>query len=588
MISIIFLWGVILFCSIPLGLFILNNLKVSFLSRSFDKFIISFWIGISIIALIQLFLSGWFVLTFWFPLAFSLISLSLIQNKQIKSELKIWWKNFFLQKSIFWGGVFLLFSSVFYMVNSPIVWDDTGGYHIGNIEWLSQYGITYGIGLIHNRLAILSSWNTVIASLNHGLFEHRVFSITNGLVLFLLLLQIVVLLKRLSSNHMKTSDSYLLIFLGSVLMISLYKKMFHSATSDIAIYFVTIFVSWIIVLLLEARKENKRAVMGIELPFLLATFAVGFKFFIVPVVVVSFVLYFFLSKSKIKPLLFSFLLGFVVLGMIASSGYKASGCFWFPVPICIEAPWSLGEQGAYLFSKEAHDATINVLERVPEDKINSISWIWYWAKATKSNFVGFILVLLSALLVLKGIMIKSEERHPAMYWLFGIGVFGISFYLLIAPEPRYIWSYLLIIPATSPMIFSVNILRKSGFGLSYLSAFLLTSIFIVSISFKEDPLYYEKKLSNLIESGVIKKDPDPNIILPPKVIPYSINRSSHTEFELVPFQIINKKAGNLEYYIPKMGNSCWIAPLPCANLIIKTKLKLKNPKVGLLEGIVKQ
>ena len=588
MISIIFLWGVILFCSIPLGLFILNNLKVSFLSRSFDRFIISFWIGISIIALIQLFLSGWFVLTFWFPLAFSLLSLSLIQNRQINSELKIWWKNFFLKKSIFWGGVFLLFSSAFYMVSSPIVWDDTGGYHIGNIEWLSQYGITYGIGLIHNRLALLSSWNTVIATFNHGVFEHRVFSITNGLVLFLLLLQIAVLLKRLSSNHMKTSDSYLLIILGSVLMISLYKKMFHSATSDIAIYFVTIFVSWLIVLLLEARKKNKRAVMGIELPFLLATFAVGFKFTIVPVVVVSFVLYFFLSKSKIKPLLFSFLLGFVVLGMIASSGYKASGCFWFPVPICIEAPWSLGEQGAYLFSKETHDATINVLERVPEDKINSISWIWYWAKATKSNFVGFILVLLSALLVLKGIMIKSEERHPAMYWLFGIGVFGISFYLLIAPEPRYIWSYLLIIPATSPMIFSVNILRKSGFGLSYLSAFLLTSIFIVSISFKEDPLYYEKKLSNLIESGVIKKDPDPNIILPPKVIPYSINRSSHTEFELVPFQIINKKAGNLEYYIPKMGNSCWIAPLPCANLIIKTKLKLKNPKVGLLEGIVKQ
>ena len=588
MISIIFLWGVILFCSIPLGLFILNNLKVNFLSRSFDKFIISFWIGISIIALIQLFLSGWFVLTFWFPLAFSLISLSLIQNKQIKSELKIWWKNCFLQKSIFGGGVILLFSSVFYMVNSPIVWDDTGGYHIGNIEWLSQYGITYGIGLIHNRLAILSSWNTVIASLNHGLFEHRVFSITNGLVLFLLLLQIVVLLKRLSSNHMKTSDSYLLIFLGSVLMISLYKKMFHSATSDIAIYFVTIFVSWLIVLLLEARKKNKRAVMGIELPFLLATFAVGFKFTIVPVVVVSFVLYFFLSKSKIKPLLFSFLLGFVVLGMIASSGYKASGCFWFPVPICIEAPWSLGEQGAYLFSKETYDATINVLERVPEDKINSISWIWYWAKATKSNFVGFILVLLSALLVLKGIMIKSEERHPAMYWLFGIGVFGISFYLLIAPEPRYIWSYLLIIPATSPMIFSVNILRKSGFGLSYLSAFLLTSIFIVSISFKEDPLFYEKELLHLIETRQIKTELSSGFFIPPKVIPFSQNRSSHTEFELVPFKLIKKKAGDLNYYLPKTGNSCWIAPLPCANLIIKTKLKLKNPKVGLLEGIVKK
>jgi hypothetical protein len=138
------------------------------------------------------------------------------------------------------------------------------------------------------------------------------------------------------------------------------------------------------------------------------------------------------------------------------------------------------------------------------------------------------------------------------------------------------------------MIFSINILRISEFYRSYFSAFLITSIIIVSISFKEDPLHYEKKLSNLIESGVIKKDPDPNIFVPPKVIPFSQNRSSHTEFELEPFQLIKKKVGNLEYYIPKTGNSCWIAPLPCANLIIKTKLKLKNPKVGLLEGIVKQ
>jgi len=459
MLSIIFLWALILFCSIPLGILILNNLKVSFLSHSFDKFIISFWIGISIIALIQLFLSGWFVLTFWFPIAFTLFSVTLLQNPRIKSELNQWWKNLFLQKSIFVGVLFLLFSSVFYMVSSPIVWDDTGGYHIGNIEWLSQYGITYGIGLIHNRLALLSSWNTVIATLNHGVFEHRVFSITNGLVLFLLLLQIVVLLKRLSSNHMKTSDSYLLIFLGSVLMISLYKKMFHSATSDIASYFVTIIVSWLIILILEARKQNKREVLGIELPFLLSTLAVGFKFTILPVVVVSFVLYLFLSKSKIKPLFFSFLLGLVVLGMIASSGYKASGCFWFPVPICIEAPWSLGELEASRFSKETYDVALSALERVPEDKIHSISWIWYWAKATKSNFVAFTLVLLSALLLLKGIMIKSENRHPAMYWLFGIGVFGILFLFLNAPDPRYNWSYLLIIPATFTMIFPINILR---------------------------------------------------------------------------------------------------------------------------------
>ena len=587
MLSIIFLWGVILFCSIPLGLFILNNLKVSFLSRSFDKFFISFWIGISIIALIQLFLSGWFVLTFWFPLAFSLFSIAILQNSRVKSELTIWWKNLFLQKSIFVGGVFLLFATVFYMVSSPIVFFDTGYYHIGNIEWLSQYGITYGIGLIHSRLAFLSSWNTVIATFNHGVFEHRVFSITNGLLLFLLLLQIVVLLKRLSSNHRKTSDSYLLIIIGSILLILLYKKMFHSATSDIASYFVTIFVSWLIILILEARKQNKRTVMGIELPFLLSTLAVGFKFTILPVVIVSFVLYFFLSKSKIQSLLFSFILGLFVLGMIASSGYKASGCFWFPAPICVETPWGLGEQEATLITEAVHDFAVSVADRVPTDKIHSISWIWYWAKATKSNFVAFILVLLSALLMLKGILIKSEERHPAMFWLFGIAVSGVAFLLVKAPDPRFNWSYFFIIPAISPMIFSVNILKKSGFGLSYLYAFLLTSFFIISVSFKKDPQFLEKELLHLIEKRQIKTELGSGFFIPPKVIPFSQN-TPHKGFELGPFQLIKKKAGDLDYYIPKSGFSCWIAPLPCAHIIIKKKLQLKNPKAGLLEGIVKQ
>ena len=197
MLSIILLWGLILFYTIPLGLLILNHFKVSFLSLSFDKFVISFWIGISIISLIQLLLSGWFVMNFWFPLYFSLFSLFLLKNIRVNADLSNWFRTIFFRKSTFLGGFILLISSIFYMVNSPIVWDDTGGYHIGNIEWLSKYGITYGIGLIHNRLAILSSWNTVIASLNHGLFEHRIFSITNGLVLFILLLQIVVLIKEL-------------------------------------------------------------------------------------------------------------------------------------------------------------------------------------------------------------------------------------------------------------------------------------------------------------------------------------------------------------------------------------------------------
>ena len=122
MIFLIFLQGVFLFCSIPLGLFILNNLNVSFLSRSFDKFIIFFSIGISFIALIQLFLSGWFVLTFWFPLTFSPLFLSLKQNTQIKSELTIRWKPFLFRKVFFGEDFFYYFHQYFIWSVLQLFW----------------------------------------------------------------------------------------------------------------------------------------------------------------------------------------------------------------------------------------------------------------------------------------------------------------------------------------------------------------------------------------------------------------------------------------------------------------------------------
>ena len=58
----------------------------------------------------------------------------------------------------------------------------------------------------------------------------------------------------------------------------------------------------------------------------------------------------------------------------------------------------------------------------------------------------------------------------------------------------------------------------------------------------------------------------------------------------MPFKLIKKKVkvGDLDYDIPKTGNSCWIATLPCDNIIIKKKLQLKTPKIGLLEGIFNQ
>ena len=132
MIFIIFLQGVFLFCSTPLGLFILNNLKVSFF---LDPLInLSFFLDWNFIYSVNSTFPFWLVCTNFLVSSHFYSTISLFGTKcadKVRIDDQV--ENLFIQKSIFWGGLFLLFSSVFYMVSSSIVLDDTEGYHIVNI-----------------------------------------------------------------------------------------------------------------------------------------------------------------------------------------------------------------------------------------------------------------------------------------------------------------------------------------------------------------------------------------------------------------------------------------------------------------------
>ena len=166
-----------------------------------------------------------------------------------------------------------------------------------------------------------------------------------------------------------------------------------------------------------------------------------------------------------------------------------------------------------------------------------------------------------------------------MKWLFFLGICGISFLLLHSPDPRYNWAYFLILPSTIPMIFSIDKIIKKSFRCSYFYTFVLLSFFVIIVAFKKDPLFYEEKLLNMIEKGKITNpNIDSKIFLPPKLIPFSQKRFSHTDIELEPFRLIKMKAGNLDYFLPKTGNSCWNAPLPCAHIVLEENLKFTSQK----------
>lgn len=191
------------------------------------------------------------------------------------------------------------------LVNRQIVWFDTGLYHFGSIQWLSQFGAVPGVALINSKFGFTSSWYALAAPLTPEVLGSHVGAVTNGFVFLLAIGHFFIALSKSFTNP-KVSDWFVIVFSTVVLLVytaTIFSgsPILISFSPDVAVTFLIGIVAWTILVISNQKKSfsaNTRVKIldASFVPLIIAAGAVTIKLSALPLLpVVIFLIY--LSKS---------------------------------------------------------------------------------------------------------------------------------------------------------------------------------------------------------------------------------------------------------------------------------------------------
>lgn len=530
----------IAFCGIGLVVRRYFGLKV----YGVENLITSFWIGWAY-AIFSLQLWNIFFRVDWRPLvAISIMGIfGLLWNyKDLASLFK---RQIFI--GIFFGFILIL-TAVWLaeLAALPILNTDSGLYHLSSIRWVKTFPVVPGLGNLHGRLAFNSSYFLYIAALEVGLWVHRSHHIANGLLMLVLFMQIYISAIKI----FRCNDRLPLYFIFNILIyIPLikqgYQKPFNisSPSPDLPIFILGIILASQLLAFLESPKlRNKEDAYNL---FSIATIAaVGIT------IKLSF-----LILGGVTLLLVC------IIWFIQGNGHKIAGkkvIFWIIAGLTIGLiPWVI--RGVILSGYIAYPSTFGsfpVEWRIPlESVISERNWIFSWARVPrvhpdqvlgnwnwitpwfdrmKKNTWEIVIPLLLTgvgfLTTLFYKVIKKNYPHrERMLWLFLIpSIVSLLYWFFTAPEPRFAGAafWILGVGTITLSIRYLSKLKNLVILVFTLSAFLFISLALQPLS---------RDIWRLHKF-------------------YSIPRA-----ELKTFTTDS----GLVIYVPKEGDMCWDAPLPC-------------------------
>lgn len=566
------------------------NLMTSSLSRTGDRIIISTYLGILIYCVIFLTISIFMPLSYQVGSFLSLTSFALLLFPSNRRELQIILATSTKKNLV---AIFILVLAVALYSTQFVSLIDTGLYHYGIVQWLSEAGIPSGLALIHNRFGFTSSWFALTAPINHGILNGRISTVANCSILFVVLLHFVISLSRISQQRFNSADLFFVLCLPMTITIPLLKKMPVSLSPDFPAIVFTIIIGWLFLLISEPKSQSTSKSITIPqnyinfIPVILGSGALSIKLSALPLTVISLFFCWHKENYRAKKILFSFLIVLLFLTPVMLAGAKASGCPLYPLPLCLDLPWSLGSGNARTMSTVI-EQWARWLGPTPAD-MPSWYWFFYWLKGASVTKVAAFLMLLSFLSVIFIVKSKKYQCNTGIKWVIGLGTIGILFLLFKAPSPRFGWGYLTVIPSLSLLLVAKDKLR--GPWLHPFSNYIIISLTISLLLFATTFLKIdvEKDLYKAIESGGVVIPKENRFLLPPKIVSFQMNKSTggkSNSFEISNMELISAQVNEIKYVIPKYLRLCWDAPIPCAPHKING-VKFRNPKQGVAAGFIK-
>ncbi|NJR48757.1 MAG: hypothetical protein HC780_03545 [Leptolyngbyaceae cyanobacterium CSU_1_3] len=438
MLYFIAVWIVLMVVCCPIGLALLNGLSLDGFDRLGDRLITSLWVGVVVLAIALLAVSLILPLS---PLVGAVVAIGLcalaLEWRKTRVELTtIAARSGSRHRILSFLGWAIAIAA---LSSRQVTWHDTGYYHYGLIQWLSQYGTVPGLSLLFSNLGFTSSWFALAAPLNASFFEARVSAVTNGFVLLLAVLHGLVCLRQ-ARNGARFSDRFAMAFLLIMLPVTLWldpmSSILVSPSPDLPIAFLVGLVSWAMLVVAQKPAPSNRAMDDRIVPLILATGAFTIKLTALPVLAIS-SLFFVLKQGATgrRILLGGAIVGFLLSPMLIS-GTLTSGCPLYPATaLCLDLPWSPPAQAVQQIAANTHNWT--TWYGTPPSGTHPWLWAigqWFNTSPKEKVTVAIILGAIgSAIYVLKTHFFKAQALRRGEVWVAAMGILGITFLMLTSP-----------------------------------------------------------------------------------------------------------------------------------------------------------
>jgi len=399
------------------------------------------------------------------------------------------------------------------LINSgPTMMDDTESYHIQSIKWIQEFGTVPGLVNLHERFGFNSSWFSSIALFSFSSKTTGGFTVLNGILSMWLCIWLISKYNQFQKeNNVQAAFAILIIFIGALVIWPLIRGNAATANYDfiatavVSILFIEIFFS--------PGDRISPSIEWIIWPVYLFTVRV-INF---PLLLLSLIaLIFFINQKKLKAMILPFayclllIISFVIRNFIIAGYlfYPATYFDWF------NADWKPDPQMTEKlleYIKYYNRVNTTYLD-IEQTKALGSSWIPVWFQHLFLFDKILVVLGLAGILftITKSFSSKNNYRNKAGV-LISISIVSLICWLLISPDPRFIYGILLF----GIFLFAYNLISliRSPGPITILSYILILLLIAGTPFYLISKLWRQKEYRNWIVPAQFPQPPVKEVVI---------------------------------------------------------------------------
>jgi len=337
MLSVILIWIYMIITIFPIGfcLKLLLNRLIGYENNEFIPTILIGLVGVTWYA--QIFsLFGGVGLLSNIILCVASISIAIVFRKEFKATISNRMAFLYERKITFFIGIFL-FVIMAYCASNGYIHYDTGLYHAQSIKWIEEYGVVFGLGNLHTRLAYNSAAFALNALYSFSFLGSQSFHVTAAFCALLLAFECLNLRQIFEDKCLHVSD--FAIFMAIYYLLTIQDE-FISPASD----YYMVCLSFILVIRWIRLVENKKLdASGFAMLAFLAGFILTIKLsgaLLILVAVIPIVQY--IKQKDYKKIFLCLLIGLVIAIPYLIRNLILSGWLLYPSTfVGINVDWKI-------------------------------------------------------------------------------------------------------------------------------------------------------------------------------------------------------------------------------------------------------